>query len=63
MRNIHTAIAAAVIATFAVGATAAYAPDAGTPYNLTAQHKQDEGTPQDLIALQQDEGTPQNLVG
>ena len=63
MRNINTAIAAAVIATFAVGATAAYAPDDGTPYSVIAQHKQDERTPQDLIALQQDEGTPQNLVG
>ena len=78
MKNIHSAIAAAVIATFAVGATAAYAPDEGTPYNLVAafthqegegtprdliaQHRQDEGTPQNLVAMQQDEGTPQNLV-
>ena len=65
MKNINSAIAAAVIATFAVGATAAYAPDEGTPYNLIAAHQQDEGTPRNLIAAfthQQDEGTPRDLV-
>ena len=78
MKKINSSIAAAAIATFAIGATAAYAPDQGTPFNLTAfthqedqgtprdfyaEFKQDEGTPRDFYAeFKQDEGTPQNFV-
>jgi hypothetical protein len=79
MRTLNSVLAAAVVATVAFGASAAYGPSQGTPFDAVAQHKQDEGTPQNLVAefhrqdegtprgliaaLQQDEGTPQNLIG
>ena len=70
-------LTAALVATFAAGASAAYLSedlygtsrqpavalqaDEGVPQNLVAL-KADEGVPQNLVALKADEGVPQNLV-
>ena len=70
-------LTAALVATFAAGASAAYLSedlygtsrqpavalqaDEGVPQNLVAL-KADEGVPQNLVALKDDEGVPQNLI-
>lgn len=71
-------VAAAVVASAGVTATAAFLPgegthflrlsahqaDEGTPPNLIGFHRQDEGTPPVLIAFhREDEGTPRNMIG
>jgi hypothetical protein len=77
MKIRQTLIAAALTATVAVGASAAYLnediyskvgspatalnADEGVPQNLIAL-KADEGVPQNLVAINADEGVPQNLV-
>jgi hypothetical protein len=64
MKTRNSIIAAAILATAAFGASAAYQQDEGTPRNFYATYQQDEGTPQDFYAeFKQDEGTPQNMVG
>ena len=64
MKTRNSLIAAAIVATFTAGASAAFLnADEGVPQNLVASFQQDEGTPQNLIvALKADEGVPQNLV-
>lgn len=65
MKTRNSLIAAAIVATFAAGASAAYLTDvipAGADRVVTAL-KADEGVPQNLVtALKADEGVPQNLV-
>ena len=62
MKTRNSLIAAAIVATFAAGASAALQSDEGVPQNLVASFQQDEGVPQNFIALKADEGVPQNLV-
>ena len=78
MKTRNALIAAAVIATFTAGASAAYLnggvaadsaivtalkADEGVPQNLVTAMKADEGVPQNLVAsFQSDEGVPQNLI-
>ncbi len=67
MKTTRTLIAAALFASVAAGASAAYmngtfATDLGSR-SAAYQHKQDEGTPRNLIAgFTQDEGVPRNLI-
>ena len=66
MKSTRTLIAAALFATVAAGASAAYQHQQteGTPRNLIAGFTQDEGVPRNLIAgFTQDEGVPRNLIG
>jgi len=59
----NSILAAAIVATFTAGASAAFhSADEGVPQNFVASFQQDEGVPRDFIALQADEGVPQNLV-
>jgi hypothetical protein len=61
----NTVIAAGVVATVAVGVSAAFVDHGGAPGILRSALalKADEGVPQNLVtALKADEGVPQNLV-
>ena len=62
MKSRTSIIAAAIVATFAIGASAAYVADEGVPQNFVTALNADEGVPQNLVALNADEGVPQNLV-
>jgi hypothetical protein len=65
MNTRNAFIAAAIVAAFATGASAAYLNDdirSGADSIITAL-KADEGVPQNLVtAMRADEGVPQNLV-
>jgi hypothetical protein len=63
MKSRKAFIAAAVITTFAAGASGVYLNASGGVPSLAFSHQQDEGTPHNLItALKADEGVPHNLV-
>ena len=63
MKAAHSLIVAALVATGAIAATAASAPDEGTPFTKRSVHMQDEGMPPNLLAGHRpDEGTPPNLI-
>ena len=74
--KLNSILAAGVVATLAIGASAAhvardvgpaiiaaYPADEGTPLKLRVALKADEGVPHNLIAAHRaDEGTPPNLI-
>jgi hypothetical protein len=64
MNTRNSLIAAAIFATFAAGASAAFhTADEGVPHNLVAAYRQKGNTFLDFnVALSADEGVPQNLV-
>ena len=63
MKTRNALIAAAVIATFTAGASAAYLNGVAADSAIVTALKADEGVPQNLVtAMKADEGVPQNLV-